>query len=205
MTDVFISRLNYVGNSMIERVRAQQYSICLERWLWEPGASVKQLYQYEHDAAQFQRERRMFAEKMACGNLYVLADEDCLLETAHPCLDRAADIMTRHPDFAILSWMPINCDIIPWAPATEENRLLVGGTHVIDDEVAEHVSVGGIRLCRKGAMTDWPPMDAGSKAYDGIHCARLRELGWRSGYFRTLRQLHIGRHFSMIANVAEGP
>jgi len=201
MTDVFLTRLIPRGKvSDIERVRRGMYEACYRRWQMEPGKFLSVIGRF-YKKIEFQRDRRMIAEKKSTTEFYVLADDDCLLESMEPCLNKAVDIMQRHPGFAMLSWKPINADIISWRPIPEENKSLVGGDVFEDDEVAEHVSVGGIRLIRKGAMKDWPALTPNRPAYDNIHCARLRELGWRSGYFRNLRQLHIGRHYSFILNV----
>lgn len=199
MTDVFVTTLAEDEDNSISRIRKCMLAVVMERWCLETE-KVGLIECPNGQEIAFQRERRIAAEQQAESQFYVLSDDDCLLETCHPHLERAVEIMRDHPDFAMISWLPINCDIVPWNPPEEEWGDLVDGTVYDDDEIMEHVNVGGIRLIRKGAMLHWPDMDEGSKTYDQIHCSTLRDAGWRSGYFKTLRQLHLGRHYSMIWN-----
>lgn len=201
MIHVFLTRIcgKKLGN--LQKLRGLMYKLIYQRWLMESARVITEIRcNSDEDQIGFQRLRRIKAEEKSVSEYYVLADDDCLLENMEPCLDKAVDIMERHPDFAILSWRPINATIIPWEPIPEENGCLVSGRVHVDKEVSEHSSVGGIRLIRKGAMTYWPDMEPNRKNYDHIHCGKLRQLGWRSGYFNTLRQLHIGRHYSTIIN-----
>jgi hypothetical protein len=198
MIDVFITTLPYREEDPIGRIRINLAQACIERWQSEPDTWRIVVTASEGREVEFQRDRRIQAENRSTGPYYILADDDCMLETRFPYIERAVSIMDKHPDFAILSFFPINFLVVPWTPADSEKKLLIGGRVFTDDDVMEHVNSGGIRLCRKGAMKKWPPMDAGSKSYDMIHCCTLRADGWRSGYFKSLRMLHLGRHYSNI-------
>lgn len=59
-------------------------------------------------------------------------------------------------------------------------------------EVMEHISVGGIRFCRKGLIEKWPPRDAECMGYDLIHSDALRDVGYRVGYLQHVRMEHLG-------------
>ena len=49
------------------------------------------------DAVEFQRERRIMADRSARTDPYILADDDCLLETADAHVDRAIDRVRLGP------------------------------------------------------------------------------------------------------------
>jgi hypothetical protein len=201
MTDILVTTLDY-DETPLGRIRSFAFEMCMERWAMESD-KVGIITCPKGNELAFQRERRIAADEQATSDIYILADDDCLLGDPYPHLKPAVDIMQRHPEFAILSWLGVNFNIVPWTPPDEETKYLVGGTHYTDDEVMEHVNCGGIRLCRKGAMKEWPPMDDGVKTYDMIHCRELRRQGWRSGYFQKLRMLHLGKNYSMLSNCPE--
>ncbi len=133
---------------------------------------------------EFQRDRRLFADITASGPYYIVADDDCLPPSG-PWMRDAEKIMERHKDFAILSLWPENASIQRWTP--EDYRPYE------DMEVMEHISVGNIRLCRKNVIrvNDWPPMPTGYH-YDHTHCEAIRKAGYRSGYFKEIRMIHLG-------------
>lgn len=129
----------------------------------------------------FQKYRRVFAERQASGKYYIVADDDCLPPEGD-WMSKAVEIMDRYPEFAILSLWPTNAVIQRWTPDDY--------TPVETEEVSEHFSVGNIRVCRKGAFTDWP--EQVTAGYDNTHCVALRKAGWRVGFFRNIKFLHLG-------------
>jgi len=147
------------------------------------------------EAAAFQRERRIIADQEAKSDIYICADDDCLPES-EPFIQKALAIMGRHPDYGILSLWPSNEHIHPWTPPDEEKPLLVSGVAHHDTEVMEHVSVGGIRFCRKGVMGEWPALEG--RGYDGTHCMALRKAGYRAGYFLDILMTHVGKSYSTV-------
>lgn len=129
----------------------------------------------------FQKLRRVWAEEKSEGEFYIVADDDCLVPQGN-WIEQAVAIMERHPDFAILSLMPDNANIIRWTPE--------GYTVFEDADVLEHVSVGGVRLCRKGILKSWPVLEG--KAYDMAQCQAIRKEGYRVGYFKSIKMHHLG-------------
>jgi hypothetical protein len=182
-----------------ENIRAQMYRLCRARWWAEPGVMLRLLERRFGDRSEFQLKRRIEAEERSKTHIYVLADDDCLLDGMNPIVLKACEIMDRHPQFAILSLWPVNSKLNNWRPSiTELENNCVDGSVYEDEEVLEHVSVGGIRFMRKGAMKEWPPMKPGVPYYDSIQCQYLRNNGFRSGYFRDIRMNHLGRNYSSI-------
>lgn len=150
------------------------------------------------DSTSFQRERRIYADVNST-DIYLCVDDDCLLASPEPFIEKAVDVLRRHADFGILSVWPSNSELHPWTPGPEElARNCVGGRVYEDDEVMEHVSVGGIRICRPGLLKDWPLMTG--RTYDSQHCAALRAAGYRSGYIKPHIALmnHLGRNYSQV-------
>lgn len=139
------------------------------------------------DPCEFQRERRIYAESMAGAN-YILTDDDCEL-VSPKMIWNGFETLDNNNDFAMVSAYPLNANINPWTPEIYEPRTSA--------EVMEHVSVGGIRFVRIGAMTKgWPPLR--SIGYDADHCQRIRECRFRSGYAMKVQMIHHGEGHSDI-------
>ncbi len=187
MIDVFLCHVpgTHLRNSM--------YNLCRIRWEGEGGARIRHLNpkRLGVTAYEFQRSRRIFADDHAESEIYVVADDDILLE-ADPVVGRGETLMKAYPDFAVLSLAETKPDWKTWVPDWPEYKAF----H--DEAVTEHVSVGGVRFCRRGAVKSWPPMDEGIKTYDHVHGQAVRDAGYRSGYFKHLHGLHLGRGYSTI-------
>jgi hypothetical protein len=128
----------------------------------------------------FQERRRKVADEHANSSIYVVADEDCI-----PHLDdifEVIDVMDRYPQFAILSLKPIGVKINFWTPEDYAPH--------VDENVMEHVSVGHVRFCRKGALKQWPEYKSGG--YDNDQCSALRRENWRVGFLRNFWADHLG-------------
>lgn len=131
---------------------------------------------------EFQRYRRIVADVQG-GEYYILTDDDCL--PVGDVVERGLGILGRHPEYAILSLLPENETIVEWTPEDYQTAS--------DAEVVEHVSVGGVRFCRKMPFTAWPAMPSGEYCgYDAVQCEAIRKAGKRVGYFRDLRMVHLG-------------
>lgn len=167
-------------------------------------------------AIEFNRTRRIIADQEARDSLYILTDDDCIpvsgdsvpagLET----LGRMGEGQFR---FGILSAYPQNCTIHPWTPGEEvvvcfcgrlsmcpacngRGHYKTSRTVYEDLQVMEHVSVGGLRFCRKGVIERWPPRDPDAAGYDMIQADYLRSLDWRVGYLQHVRAIHYGEGHS---------
>ena len=184
MIDVFFCTM-YRPNS----VRAKMRDLCLARWRDEPGILLFNLMGKD---AGFQRRRRITADNDAEGKIYIVADDDCLLVAnrhAH-CIETAVNILKSRPEFSILSLHPTNANIVAWTPAD-------GYKPHVDGLVEEHHSVGGIRVCRKGHMTNWPPHDK-RPGYDQVHCDAIREAGGHVGFITAIRMNHLGEGYTTL-------
>lgn len=148
---------------------------------------------------EFQRERRIYADEAAQGPFYILTDDDCLpieadisLRAFRHSLAIGLETLKGHPEFAILSAFPANATIHRWTPPPEKYLPYE------DLQVMEHVSVGGLRVIRRGSMTKgWPPLDS-NLHYDALHCSALRAAGWRVGYCQFFRCDHLGEGKSTL-------
>lgn len=133
---------------------------------------------------EFQVERRRVADQLG-SSLYILADDDCLFLGD---VKKACELMESYTEFAILSAMPTNHNINFWMPEAYDPSL--------DGEVMEHVSVGGIRFCRKNSLKCWPPLIG--LGYDMAQCTALRREGKRVGYMRNQKMNHLGEGASTV-------
>jgi hypothetical protein len=187
--------------------RAQLAGQMLAKWReLEKKGEVKLivLQPDQKNKRSFQKTRRVFADTEAEGEVYILADDDCepptiegrLLcmpfakvimdmygETVNPVIGEAPQTCQHPgPKFGMLSAWPDPATIGTWTPEDYE---------VYEDaHVKEFHDVGGLRICRKGLLTDWPEQT--EKGYDREHCAALRAIGWRVGYLKNIRTFHHG-------------
>lgn len=198
MIDVFFTMLGTGG------LREKMAELCLARWYRESGVKVHVLSpsltlpasgkekRHTVEPWKFQLERRVRADELANSQFYVVADDDCLLPDTDTVLD-AVEVAKNYPHFGQFSWWPSNSQLRPWTPGEDDRKNCVNGEVYSDGLVMEHVSVGGIRLLRKGLLPKWPAPPEGSTRYDSIHAQALRDLGYRSGYFRDYLMNHLGR------------
>ena len=163
--------------------RAEMGVKCMERWSNEPG--VRHIVLRPEDCQvspeEFQSVRRVVADMMGQSEFYILADDDCLPQD-EPFIEQALQIMRDNSDFGILSLFPANCAIQAWTPEDYEPRNT--------DDILEHHSVGGIRICRRGVITEWPEQTG--RGYDAEQCAAVRAAGYRVGYFKRFHMEHLG-------------
>lgn len=103
-------------------------------------------------------------------------------------MGRLIGLMSKYPQFAIISLTPSNATINPWTPE--------GYTPTLADDIMEHFSVGGIRLCRKGVVRDWPMQDG--RGYDALHARAIRKAGYRVGLAREFKYNHLGEGYSTV-------
>lgn len=161
-------------------------------WKNQPGIILRPLDPWVLGCSDraFQRERRIYAEENAQGEIYILTDDDMEPETSilEKWISEGVKILAKHPDFAILSAWPANANIVPWTP--EEYRPKENSM------VLEHVSVGGLRFIRKGAIQGWP--DQKGSSYDTEQCESIRKDGLRVGYFKNLKAVHHGEGKSSL-------
>src|SRR5512137_2289624 len=92
----------------VEDIRAAMFKLCRARWWMEKGVMLQIIERRWQDKKEFQRGRRVEAEQRASTDIYVLADDDCLLDGYTPIMLKGCEIMDRHPQFAILSLWPVN-------------------------------------------------------------------------------------------------
>lgn len=155
---------------------------CLKAWLSIPNLWVRCPTPITMGCtlAEYNRQRRVHADAVAVTPIYILTDDDMLPPS--DIVVQGLTTMMRHPDFAILSAWPDPATINRWTPE--------GYRPYEDDEVMEHVSVGGLRFCRKGPLNEWPLADG--SGYDMEQAQALRKAGYRVGYMKHVRALHLG-------------
>lgn len=178
MIDCFITTMAYdrLGLPNV-KLRLKMMELCLERWHSVSGINPHVLFGEDRE---FQRDRRRIAESKARSQVYIVADDDCF-----PVFSDVSEVLELHqsyPEFAILSALPSNCTIYPWAEGSWDERVM------------EHVSVGGIRFCKRGKMKKWPEMTG--TGYDAAQCEYLREHGHKVGYALNVKMNHLGEGFT---------
>lgn len=190
MIDVFICT--------VPGTRVEMLHQALDRWLRVKCADELRFHVLRPppliEARNFQSYRRVQADVDAQSPVYVVADDDCIVPESG-FVDECIRVLERHRDFGILSLWPENATIHPWTPEVYEP--------FADIDVMEHVSVGNVRFCRKGLLAGkWP--DQPGPGYDKEQCAKLRELGYRAGYFRNHKMFHLGEGKTTVWNQEGG-
>lgn len=165
----------------IPGVRDETTEICLAAWGGRPLFHLTPKLLGVSNA-EFQKARRTHADEHSDGPYYIVADDDCMPYMERVDLSLIESTMDMYPEFAILSMWPDNAIIQKWTPEDY--------VPYADSMVEEHVSVGGIRVCRKGLLKDWPELVG--NAYDMAQCEAVRASGKRVGYFKNLKMIHLG-------------
>lgn len=180
--DVFFSFI-----SEPDTIREKMRDLCFTRWQLEDGIT---LHTIKGVGPEFQRQRRIIADTRATSNIYILADDDCLLPNDLNIATKMADKLQQLQKFSIISPRPINANINPWTP--------LGYCPVLNQHLMEHESVGSIRVCRKGHLKDWPEMTPGTRSFDLQHCKAIRDTGMRVGYALDFTHLHLGEGYTTV-------
>lgn len=141
---------------------------------------------------RFQRRRRMIADEQADGD-YLLVDDDIVSDEPVNGI-KLLETFSNYSDFGILSFMPDGISRWTEYPWT-----------IDDNQIRETRDVGGIRLCRKGLIDEWPNMEGEFPGYDRIHSEKLADLGWRVGYMKRFKATHLceGRENSTVWPVVQ--
>jgi hypothetical protein len=198
MIDVFFC--SCARNGLRSKIASACYSILQEQlglrpWLLRTPHAALRNSQHRHtiecEDSDFQVLRRSTAAALATTDLYLIMDDDCVAVEKN-WLENGAELLLDYPEFAALSLRPINCNIVAWTPE--------GYTPFVDEEVMEHVSVGGMTFMRKGVIHEWPA--ANGRGYDRILADYIRSQGKRVGHLRQITQMHIGEGFSTVWNTA---
>jgi GT2 family glycosyltransferase len=174
----------YFCSAPIAQERQQIAEKMLAWWLDVDGLRVHVLTPRTVDCSleQFNRKRRIHAEYDSDTSLYILTDDDCELESPE-MIWKGLETLNVQPNFGILSAWPKNAQINRWTPEMY--------TPYEDLSVTEHISVGGLRFMRRGAMKKgWPEMTG--LGYDAEHCWAMRMSGYRCGYLQHCRMTHHG-------------
>ena len=175
-------------------LREKMADLCLTRWYSEPGVSVRvitpDLMELAGHTTPFQLSRRKYAEESTCSDIYVVADDDCLLGS-DPIVGMAVEIMESNPLVGILALSERT------GPPMVRANVPLSDLYQTDDLIESH-AVGGVRFCRKGVVTDWPPHDPNNPyQYDSIHGPAVKKAGYISAYAKALQMNHIGAGYSI--------
>ena len=171
MIEVFLGTCNYE-----EPLAFREYIRDAVVGCWEMlGATVH--FQWDKE----QRQRRIEADERSVSDLYIVADDDCLpigLDFI-PCVLHLA---REFPAYGIFS---------PEMVREKRSRTTTGTSQVF-----RWRGVGGLRICRKGIIKDWP--DQTRKGYDDEHCEAIHELGLDCGIMRHVYFNHLGEGWSKL-------
>ena len=129
----------------------------------------------------FAWESRRYAERVAEGERYILADDDHLI-LGKDWAAHAATAATDNPEYGILAARSV----------IETERF--GGKGA---EVIEHPYVGCPCVIRKGAV-DYSKLESPANAQDGTLCDAMHRANLKTGFIRGLDYNHLGHGFSQV-------
>jgi hypothetical protein len=175
MTDVFM--MNYFGENAIRHFMAR---VCHERWRIE---DCNFMFAVPGNPRDFHSTGKKECEQAASTEIYVVADNDCLI-LGKDWVNRGRALVDRHPEYGLLAAANI-C----------EGEFASGTNWQTEDEVVERTMVGGIVFVRKGILTDFPmcePMEV-----DRVICDEIRSKGYKTGIMPQLRFNHLGAGYSL--------
>jgi hypothetical protein len=175
-------------------LRKHMSILCCKRWQQEEGIRLHTVSPTMLDnlgyTAPFQKARRQYAEDHSKSDIYVVADDDCLIGP-DPMVGMAVEIMESNPNVGILSLSERT------GPPMVRANVPLAELYQTDDLIESH-AVGGVRFCRKGVVTDWPPHDPENPyQYDSIHGPAVKKAGYVSAYAKALQMNHIGAGYSI--------
>jgi len=175
-------------------LRKKMSDLCLARWQQEEGVNVHVitpiLLTQAGYHAPFQKSRRQYAETATRSDIYVVADDDCLLQS-DPTVGPVVEIMEKNPNVGILALKEYHSE--PMVRATVPLKNL----YETEDLIESH-AVGGVRFCRKGVITEWPDHDPKNPyQYDSIHGPAVQAAGYISAYTKAYAMMHIGASYSI--------
>lgn len=129
----------------------------------------------------FAWESRRYAERVAEGERYILADDDHLI-LGKDWVERAWAAMEANQDYGILA-----------------ARSVIKTERFGDDssEVIEYPYVGCPCIIRKGAV-DYSKLESPANAQDGTLCDAMHKAGYKTGFIRGLDYNHLGHGFSQV-------
>ena len=175
MMEVFLATTRYEPPLSFRSLIAGAVRSC---WIML-GAVVHE--QYDHGEPDFQRTRRIEADERANDETYIVADDDCLpigLDFI-PCVLHLARLNQGYGIFS------------PEMVREKRTRSITGASQVF-----RWAGVGGIRICRKGIIKDWPEQTR--KGYDREHCDTIKRLGLDCGIMRNVEFNHLGEGWSKL-------
>ena len=175
-------------------LREQMARLCMTRWQCEEGIDLHAITPYTVKkagyTAPFQKSRRQYAETSTRSDIYVVADDDCLIGS-DPIVGMAVDIMQQNPNVGILALSERT------GPPMVRANVPLSELYQTEDLIESH-AVGGVRFCRKGVVTDWPAHDPDNPyQYDSIHGPAVKKAGYVSAYTKALQMNHIGAGYSI--------
>lgn len=121
------------------------------------------------------------AETLAESDPYVVIDDDHL-PIGKTWLEDGVATLARHPEYGMLVSWSVNGEVPEGT----------GG----DDEVFPCADLGTPYFVRKGIIGEFPDGPLGE--YDGILTRHLNARGWKTGFMRKVRHLHVGQHYSQM-------
>lgn len=178
ITDVFV-RSFYPADLKKADLRRAMRDVCEARWSVQRDASVRYL---GGTLPSFNMDGKRIAEESATTDIYIIADDDCLILGAD-FVSRGTSILRGHPEFGLLT-----------AISVIENH----SDFVHTEDAVERHSVGGVAFVRRGILTEFPACPV--EHTDETICAEFTRKGFKTGIMPSVRMNHLGYGYSITSD-----
>lgn len=174
--DVFV-RCN---PTLWEEIRTGMALTCIARWKKQEGINLHLIY--PTDSSAFHMDSKRIAEEQATTDIYVIADDDCLIIGKY-FIEGGLYAMGKHPHHGILT--PVSISDGTWQESPKEINPTVVTTH----------SVGGVAFVRKGILSEFNACEPNQ--VDTFICEEMERKGYKCGVMPGLKFNHLGAWYSV--------
>ena len=175
MVDVFFRA--FIGSGGVLRYGLS--IACHARWKMQADARVECIYGMESD---FHVTSKREAERRATTDIYVIADDDCLILGKNFISD-GVFAMERFKEYGLLTATSISDGEF------QESRMY--------PPPIERHAVGGVVFVRRGILKDFDIPDAAHT--DGAICDEMKRRGYKTGVLPWVRMNHLGAGYSLTS------
>lgn len=186
MIDVFVRRWVPVDPKR-QAMRSAMFVLALVRWGMQADANVQHVVEV-HGDPQFHMRAKRWAEEHATSDVYVVADDDCLI-LGKQFVSRGVKTLLQHADYGLLA-----------AASVIEDGDLVYSSSVsfTRPHVVERHAVGGVAFVRRGILKRFDACPA--NLTDETICNEITGAGYKVGVMPGVKFNHLGYGFA-----ADGP
>jgi hypothetical protein len=168
------------------------------RWWMQKDAKVylQRAHSTDSNGSQFHMEAKRFAEEHAAGDVYIVADDDCLI-LGRTFVADGVRILRANPAYGLLTAVSVieNANLIAEWDTWSSDRSTAAAW---PSEIIDRHSVGGVAFVRRGILKTFAACEP--RHTDETICREIEAAGFRVGVMPGVRMNHLGFRYG-----ASGP